>query len=256
MRLSILSAAMVGALYAATPALAVPVGGTGDVTPDVIFGSGNLNGSFTGVQTNGIELGLRGKLRYNASGLPENTFNYDGDRTYAFDPALSANPADRSLFNFEWSINTDFDGSSGLALDDLTYLLSIDYDPTIERKTTVEFDLINLPFADHAIGTNATLNGDGTVATDPADYSALIAANNVAQNSWNLGFFEPAGFDPTSEGLYTITLSAYDGAGLVAGTSIDVLVGEAAPIPLPAPALLLGSAIAGLFMMRRRRAAA
>jgi hypothetical protein len=32
--------------------------------------------------TIGVEVALRGKLRYNAAGDPENTFNYDGDHTY------------------------------------------------------------------------------------------------------------------------------------------------------------------------------
>ena len=84
-----------------------PVNGTGLVTPEVIFGSGNANGSFTGENSNNVELGLRGKVRYNSSGLPENTFNYDGNRSYAFSPASSNAPANRSAFNFEWTINTN-----------------------------------------------------------------------------------------------------------------------------------------------------
>ena len=50
----------------------------------MIFGSGNANGSFTVHRSNGLELGLRGKLRFNASNLPENTFNSNGDGTYTF----------------------------------------------------------------------------------------------------------------------------------------------------------------------------
>jgi hypothetical protein len=42
------------------------------VTPDVIFGSGNLNGAFTTDRQNGIEIGLRGKLRHDATGQPQN----------------------------------------------------------------------------------------------------------------------------------------------------------------------------------------
>lgn len=55
-----------------------------NVTPTVIFGSGNLNGSFTRDRRNGVELGLRAKLRHNAAGRPENTFNSNGDGTYSF----------------------------------------------------------------------------------------------------------------------------------------------------------------------------
>ena len=56
-----------------------------DVTNEVIFGSGNSNGSFSVVQDSGIEIGLRGKLRHNAIGAAENTFNSNGNGTYSFD---------------------------------------------------------------------------------------------------------------------------------------------------------------------------
>lgn len=55
-----------------------------NVTPDVIYGSGNANGSWTVDRSNGVELGLRGKLRHNAAGAPENTFNSNGNGTYSF----------------------------------------------------------------------------------------------------------------------------------------------------------------------------
>lgn len=42
----------------------------GDVTPDVIFGTGNANGGFTIQRSAGVELALRGKLRENANGDP------------------------------------------------------------------------------------------------------------------------------------------------------------------------------------------
>jgi hypothetical protein len=95
-----------------------------NVTPDVIFGSGNANGSFTVSESGGVELGLRGKLRYNSAGLPENVFNYDGVKTYVFDPAFSNAPSNRSIWNFEWSINSNADGNSGFNLDALTYTTS------------------------------------------------------------------------------------------------------------------------------------
>ncbi|MFV0514341.1 MAG: VPLPA-CTERM sorting domain-containing protein [Jhaorihella sp.] len=235
--------------------MATPVNGTGNVTPDVIFGSGNANGSFTGTNTNGVELGVRGKLRYNLSGLPENTFNYDGDHTYTFSPAASNPPAGKSAFNFEWSINVDSLGSSGRVLSDLTYLLEIDYDPTAGTNFTSVFDPIHVPYADHSIGTNATGNGGGAEAVTPLDYMALITGNNVAQNSWNMGWFEPAGFDPQTEGMYTINLSAFDSAGMLASTSIDIVYGAVpATIPLPASLPLLAAALGGIgFAARRRR---
>ena len=61
---------------------------------------------------------------------------------------------------------------------------------------------MNQPFVDHTIGTNATGNVGGTVAPfeETAAYGALIANNNLAQNSWNMEFSNDPpfnGFDPT-----------------------------------------------------------
>ena len=250
MRPLLLASAITASALSATPA------GAGvmfdeNVTPDVIFGSGNVNGNFTVDQRNGIELGLRGKLRYNLSGDAEDTFNSNGAGGYTFNPANANAPSDRSIFNFDWSVNSNYDGTGEDLLNN-NYLLSIDYDPTAGTSRTVDFDPINLSFADHDIGDNTTVNGGGVVATDSAEYASLIANNNVAQNSWNLGFFEPAGFDPQTEGLYTINLQALDSDNnnVLAQTSIDVQSGSV-PVSLPSSALLLLAGFAGLGFARR-----
>ncbi|MFT5232028.1 MAG: hypothetical protein ACI9UQ_000046 [Candidatus Krumholzibacteriia bacterium] len=41
-----------------------------NITPDVVFGSGNDNGAFTVGLQNGVELGLRGKLRFDPANMP------------------------------------------------------------------------------------------------------------------------------------------------------------------------------------------
>jgi hypothetical protein len=53
-----------------------------DVTPDVIFGSGNANGFFTTGQKNDVEVGLRAKRRF----PPENPTgaHSNADGTYSF----------------------------------------------------------------------------------------------------------------------------------------------------------------------------
>ena len=250
----------------ATPLLA------GNVTPDVIFGSGNANGSFTIDQGSGVELGLRGKLRFNESNSPENTFNYDGVNTYTFrrgnpptgfgfDPNNPTTP----VWNFEWSINSDYNDTSGDKLDDFKYELSLDADSS--AGTNFEsFDPINdqNPGAnnqvqwDHGIGNNSTGNGGGTKILNDSDsdddgYGNLIADNNVAQNSWSYEFFNDSGkltsFDPNDVGTYTITLSAFNANDeKVAGSSININV-----VPSPSAAfgglMLLG----GLALRRRRR---
>ena len=213
------------------------------VTPDAIFGGGNVNGSFTVNRNDGVEVGLRVKQRFPA---PANVFNSNGDGTYSFAagsacPGFLFVPAPLCLatpvWNFEWSINTDYDGSSGLKLDDLRYELGMDADP---RRGT-DFTVFNpiapsliAPAWDHALGTNATPNGGGVKFPNPVTYPGALAAHNVAQNSWNYEFFNNPGtslasFNPSVPGNYAIYLRAIDPARnrVIAQTVIQVLVGGA-----------------------------
>ncbi len=230
-----------------------------NVTPDVIFGSGNANGGFTVDTNNGVELGLRAKVRFNASNLPENTFNYDGVSTYTFTDGtpggsgfgFAANSSSTASWNFEWSINSDVAGSLGRNLSDLTYTLAIDFDPSAGTNFLTS-DPINLAFADHAIGNNSTGNAGGTVATDDSGYAVLIAANNVAQNSWNMEFFDSASFPflNTDNGQYEFVLSAFDGQSLLAETSMTVQVG-AVPVPAALPLLFAALGVFGFLRLRK-----
>lgn len=248
MRNYLAAAAIVGFTLSSGMAIAAPVNGTGNVTPDVIFGDGNANGSWTGVNNNGIEVALRGKLRFNLGGSPENTFNYDGDKTYIFDSALGGNPANRSMFNFEYSINVDADSNSptNLLLNNLTYLLEFDVDPT-GATNFFGFDPI-FDKDDNEYGTNATGNGDG-IKGDAGTSPGLRAGNNVAQNSQNLGF----GFslDPDLPGIYTFNLSAFDGNQVLATTSIDIVV-TAQQVPEPGMLSLFGSGLLLMGFLGRR----
>ncbi len=224
-----------------------------NVTPDVIFGSGNANGSFTVDQSNGVELGLRGKLRHNASGSPENTFNSNGDGTYSFNTGVAPTQLSPTAeWSFEWSINSNWDSSTSWNLNNLNYELGIDTDSSLGTSFSI-FDPINSAFADHAIGDNSTGNGGGTVATDAAAYTTLIASNNVAQQSWKPHWFI-SGFDPTVDGTYDFYLAAFDSAGQVARTEMQIIVGSGgtAAVPEPGTLLLLGSGLAGLTVYRRR----
>lgn len=244
-----------------------------NVTGDVIFGSGNANGSWTiGTDSDGttpatIELGLRGKVRFNDSNLPENTFNYDGVDTYTFEAGLppsgfgfAAGSSGTAKWNFEWSINSDIanDGTNlTRALNDLTYELRIDGDPSA-AVNFLTFDPINVPYADHALGNSSTGNGAGTVidrnAVDrDAQYAAAIDSNSLAQNSWNYEFFNDAGsalefFNALDVGSYRIELEAFSNGISVASTAINI---QTVPIPGAAPLML--SALAGFAWLRRRR---
>ncbi len=227
-----------------------------NVTPDVIFGSGNANGSFTTDRSNGVELGLRAKQRFPAA----NIFNSNGDGTYSFATGVGVGgTAPRPLWNFEFTVNTDFGGTAGRSLLDLTYELRIDFDASQGTSNFQTFDPIIGSYFDHAIGDNGTGNGAGTVAGSVAEYPTLLASNNVAQNSWTMTFFDDAThiFDPDIDGTYTIELDAIGSAGVLSSVSIDVIVGQGGAIPEPTAFIvwsLLGIAAVGVKCRRNRKA--
>ncbi|MEX2518626.1 MAG: hypothetical protein WD969_04760 [Paracoccaceae bacterium] len=232
-----------GAVFAA------PVNGTGDITPAIIFGDGNANGSFTGETRNNVEVGLRGKQRYPSA----NVFNYDGDQTYTFDSTvLNTNPANRSVFNFEWAINVDASGTAGSFLSDFSYLLSVDTD----ASAAINFGTID-PFStpgyfDHALGLSSTPAEGGVESLSLAELQTNMSAFSVAQQSSNLGFGFSA--DPDAPGIYDFMFQVFslDGTTLLSSSAITVRV---APVPLPAALPLFVLALGGLAFMRSRRAA-
>ena len=242
-----------GMLVAATTTFA-----SADIlTHGVIFGSGNANGSFTTNVSNGIELGLRAKVRFDLSGQPSGVHNYDGVDTYTFSPDNGTPPAGHSMWSFDWSVNSDVAGSSGNNLNDFTYelaLYKLNADGTNDSDALI-FDPINGVYFDHSIGDNMTTSATDSVAGDPFAYANLISSNNVAQNSWRHGWLDTptnalANWDPDALGSYIIRLTAFDNGIEAASTDITINV-----VPLPTSALaglgLLG-ALGGIRIIRRR----
>lgn len=208
-----------------------------DVTPDVIFGSGNVNGGFTTDRQNGIEIGIRAKIPF------VGILNSNGDGTYSYTLAETdhdSNPTTPNRWNFDWTVNTDFDDTSGLMLDDLTYELGMDSDPG-PGTDFLKFDPVTPGVAtwfDHSIGNNFTGNGAGVEAGNETQYLDLLENNNVLQQSWRYSFFSvfpPLNlYDPDVPGLYTVYLLAKDKGKVVARSEIQVLIELPAGLPADA----------------------
>jgi len=216
-----------------------------NVTPDVIFGDGNDNGSFTldvqdvaaaGVR---VELGLRGKLRFDANNQPQNTFNSDGTGSYNFvaGPApvgfsWQPNSPTTPVWNFEFTANVDQLGTGLATLDDFTFELGLDFDPSPLVSSFLTFDPITpqspSDWADHSMGNNSTTDATDFIASDGSTYASGLASYYVGQNSWNYEFFNDAPFDtfdPNDNGAYVIYFRAFYQGEEVARTFITITVG-------------------------------
>ena len=102
-----------------------------NVTPDVIFGSGNANGSYTVDRNSGVELAARQTLPTRARLRTPSTATATVLYSFAAHASRRPSSSPTAVWSFEWSINTDFDGSTGLNLDALTYALGLDTDPSL-----------------------------------------------------------------------------------------------------------------------------
>lgn len=218
------------------PAFALDFGQ--NVTPDVIFGSGNANGSFT-VDSNStpdgdtLELGLRAKVRHDATGNPDNLFYALAPGEYYHLAGVGPNQAwPTATWCFEWTVNTDATGTGNFKVGYFTYELGLDADPG-PGTNFVAFDpitpTVDYPMQDHAFGDNSTANGAGLVATTPTEYSDFLGMYNVVQQSWKYHWFVSS-FDPEVPGIYDIYLKAIAYGQVWGHTQIQVHVGYGEPV--------------------------
>lgn len=223
--------------------ISLPVS-AGMITPGIIWGEGNTNQGFTVETFADVELGLRAKLRYPTPSDQLGTgIVQDADGNYIFDTTGKAVPSDRSIFNFDWSINT-----KGDALDLFTFVLGVDYDPTF-GVDLFEYDPVSVAYLGDSDSWINTDGGKSPIPQTVVDTTTDLSLFSVAQNSVNMGFLPGA---PLGAGAYQISLSAFDRNGDSLGaTTINVIV-DSVPVSAPATSILLSAAFGGLVILRRK----
>lgn len=194
----------------------------GDISPGVIFGSGNGNGFFVIDAQNDIEVALRAKVPYVSE------YNSDGAGNYNM--LTGEHPrwgGVGAAWNFEFAVNVNADGLNDEMFSNYLISLSIDLDPSISQNF-LTFDPVSV-FTDNAIGNN----------------------NSVAQNSMNIGWLMQP-FDNSVAGIYDFVLTVTDitGADILAETRMTVNV-AAAKVSEPASIFILSMSIFGLAIRRK-----
>lgn len=194
-----------------------------DVTPDILYGSGNSNGSFVRSVSNNVEVGLRIKDRF----VGDNHSN--GDGTYSPDVGFFSGDSGPAIWNYDFAINLNQDGGDSPRLfDEVSIELQIDLDPS-PATSYLSFNPLSV-WTDNAYGDNTTANGDGD---DSADTNANLGSSSnfyITQNSQNIGWlFNTLGdtlFDVTQNGTYDFRLIVSDlNNNVLAQTAMQVQAG-------------------------------
>ncbi|WP_421132027.1 hypothetical protein [Alteromonas sp. A079] len=230
------------------------------ITPGIIWGNGNTNQGFTIATSGNLELGLRAKQRYAS---PNDQLGVgivqDSDGNYLFDSTGVTVPSNRSIWSFDWSINSDtLDGDSPLST--YTYLIGVDYNPS-SAMNIQSYNPVSGTSTGYYLGNNSSwINADGNKSSAanvasfvPADgtsnLSSMLDDFNIAQNSVNMGFLPGA---PVGAGQYTVSLSAFSGNDLVTSTSINVFV-DTVPVSAPATSMLFIASVAAVALRRKSK---
>ena len=189
-------------------------------------GTGNPQGGFTVVTENGIELGLRAKLR-------QSPLVIDSSNNVYQVPTGDQNPG-HALWNYEYSIDLGPNGTN-LLFKDVSITLTVSKNGGPAQNFTFPPD-------------NSFWGASGKVVGDPN-----FLNDWGAQNSENPEFsnFPIPGFDSSEVADYTFTLSVFAlNDTLLASDTIEV---DAVPEPSTLSIAAIG--LVGFFAARRRRKA-
>ena len=248
-RLVRLAFAGFGAMTACIPvAHAAVIYDTSLAAPGVYFGTGNSGQNFgwTVNTFDSIELALT-TVQRKVGGLTPTTSNI-------YNVQLGADPTQstRAWWNFNFSINLQAAGDTGLHLSDVT------------GNVTVLNMLNNQSISGDPLALFPDSDGYSSAGKDAGHASVNKGADYAYQNSENLTFgqFAPLAFDMNQNDTYMVTLSLLNLAGqtlgsvneyIVAGTGGGVTIPVAVPQPGTLPLFASGLVALGLLGWRRKK---
>lgn len=211
------------------------------------------NGGWTITRDGDIEVALRAKLRYDPSGQITNLTRFDGNNNYFFDPADGVAPAGLAIWNFEWSIFTSRN-LLGEYIWDLTVTTPLGVAASINPAST------NI-FTERGYATSIGNFNDGFTTAANRNYAQGTRnvgsmLNTFSENVSRTGDWPLA--EAAANGLFRVELTGtYQGSGGLGDlfVSMNVLVEPIAPapIPLPAPIILLATGMLALCGASRGR---
>jgi hypothetical protein len=206
-------------------------------------GTGNPNGGFAVDDENGIEIGLRAKLRQS----PDVIDSTNG--VYAVPTGAEPSSPSHAAWNYEFAIDLGPGGSPAFTLADVTASLTM---TDVNSGTTVTVNALSYFPDDSGFGPSGMTTG--------APGSTLTGDEWGAENSENpifASFPLSATYDENANDTYIFTLVVDNAAGAQLATdTIDVVVGAGSPTPEPATFGLFGFGLAALgFVARKRRRA-